>query len=220
MEGSLISFFPNQRRKMRLMKFSPKRNTQNEKRLRLDFAMPLTGQGVVGMPKEVRVAFDTVANLDNGMKDSTIEAVIEPQTIEIYATDSSSRRAHLITAAELQDLFVVRPAVSDSKDASEVELRFHTTVQGSEELLLWAYKHFGMTFWGEFEPTQGEIRDLVKNGKKGKADDQIPLQSPEAKAASDATPTENLPRSSKLVSLGSKKKAPKVGKEAAAGKDD
>ena len=194
--------FKGQKRKMRLKGWSPKMNSQNEPRLKLDFALMLTGQPTVGMPSEIMAAFDSVSTLDNAINHSNIESVPVPQTIEIYATDKSPRRMHLLTAAELQGLSVSRPKTAKG-DENQVELFFTITVPADDDLCIWALKHNRKTFWAEFTPTQGVLRQQAKAEKENPQ--PTLLQSPQAKAAADSTPTN-----------GGRRKA-RSGKEAAAG---
>jgi hypothetical protein len=192
-----MHWFKKHKRRMMLRQFQPK----PKHRVRLDFSMPLTGEGTLGMPHEVKTAFETVANLENGINEAEVDGAVDPQTVEFYATDKSPTRFMLLTSIELQDIYVWRPKTRKKptskkppgKHSSDVELRFVTTVPIDKAQLGDLWDHLGMHFWGAFDPSQGVVKTngAEKGKSKTKSTKPLPFPPPE-----------------------------KSGKDAAAGKDD
>ncbi|MGH9522217.1 MAG: hypothetical protein ACRD3E_06770, partial [Terriglobales bacterium] len=64
-------FFPGSKRKLTLDGWTPLMNGQDEKRVRLDYAMPLTGETFVGMPAFIGSAFESMNKENSVEKKST-----------------------------------------------------------------------------------------------------------------------------------------------------
>jgi hypothetical protein len=199
-EVEAMDFFPNQKLKIQLRSWAPRQSPAKEFRLHLELSIPLTAD-VKRMPHQIAAAFETVATLDNGVPDSSVETPIEPQTIRIFATPDSRSAAATWPASVLNRLEVVRPKMQSKKDQSEVELRFSTTVKVSNEQLIWCKDHTRKFCWATFEQTQEK---LIKKAKQEAAEEAVSEQlelSPEDYAGS--------PQQSAVLEM-------PVGKEAAA----
>jgi len=163
----VMPFFEGQRLKVQLRNWAPRNSPAKEFRLHLDLSIPLSG--VVSMPHQIAAAFQSVATLDNGIPKCDVEALVDPQTITIYATPESPRPALSWPASILNKLIVVRPKVESKKDVTEIELRLTTTVKVTDDQLIWTKNHTGKFFWSEFAVTQGamltEARKARSNGK-------------------------------------------------------
>jgi hypothetical protein len=179
-----MEFFSGQKRKLTLVDAKIKRNTEDEKRIRLDFAMPLTGQSEIGMPEEIGAAMRYVGELRNGATESKIESLPLPQTILFYATDASKKPIFAaIAAVELKDLIVTRPKVSEAADSSAVELAFHANFPFDQNIWDFIPTHHGKIFWCLFEKTQIETTDAVAEKSGGAV--QSVLTMPKGKSGKD-----------------------------------
>jgi hypothetical protein len=161
-------FFQGHRRKLQLTDFSPKLNKENEKRIRMDFAMPLTGQPLVGLPDFVNAAMDAVGKLDSGIVTADCSPELEGFTIEAFPTPEAKRRELLITGATLRGFQVARPDGDTPSD--EVTLYFHINVPGKKEIIDYAWLNLGATVFCEFVQTQPSL-DLGAEKTNGKEKD-------------------------------------------------
>jgi hypothetical protein len=153
-----MQFFTGQKRRLMLSNVALKRNTQNEKRIKLDFSMPLTGQSETGMPTPVMKAFEAVAQLDNGIIDTELAVKIEAQTIEFFPHDQKhAPRALQLNNAELQSLTVSRPDTDQAKKRDEVTLYFTTTIPASRAIWDWAYANIGAELFAVFTASQPQL---------------------------------------------------------------
>jgi hypothetical protein len=173
-------FFPEQRRRLILTGVALKRNNEDEKRIKLDFEMPLTGQPLEGMSKEVAAAFEAVAKLDNGITEAAICSEIKGQTLEIFDTDKSRKRNLLVVGADLQKLSVFRPK-SEAGPRDDVSLSFSTTIPYSAAAWTWAPEYAGATFYATFETVQASLP-----GTQQPAQDAFPTLPPEQQTAVEA----------------------------------
>jgi hypothetical protein len=182
----LVDFFSNEKRKMTLVDARIKRNSEDEKRIRLDFAMPLTGQSEIGMPQELGAAMRYVGEPKNGATESKIESQPLPQTIRFFATDTAKRPLFsAIAAIELKDLLVTRPKISETADSSAVELGFHANVPFNKDVWDFIPDYHGKIFWCEFEKTQIETSDVVAE-KGGPSQSVLSMPDPAKRSGKDA----------------------------------
>lgn len=189
-------FFPGSKRKIVLEGWTPLMNAQDEKRVRFDFDMPLTGETFTGMPAFVGSAFESMNKEDSVEKNSTLEIELEGITIEAFATETSARRHNLLTATTLRKFYLERDG------EGMVHLHFSTTVRRDEELVSWAHKYEGATMWLRFEATQPSLTAPAKDEKQMKLGeakqdtpaDDAPKQSAEAKRAVDSMPVSKAKR--------------------------
>lgn len=175
-------FFPGAKRRAMLEAWTPLMNAQDEKRVRFDFAMPLTGETFNGMPAFVGSAFESMNKEDSVEKKSTLDIELEGITIEMFATDKSPRRHNMLTAATLRSFSLERDG------EGMVHLHFSTTVKRDEDLAVWAHKYEGATMWIEFTATQPSLSAPANGNGQMKLGETAPLQSKEAKKAVDEIP--------------------------------
>lgn len=175
-----MKFFPGQTVKIELRNWSPLNSMGKEFRLHLDMSIPLSL--VHAMPHQIDAAFQSVAQLDNGIHTCKVEAVVDPQTIRVFATPESSRAAATWPASMLNNLAVTRPKSQSKKDPTDVELRFSTAVKVTDEQLVWAKNHHRKFFFAQFEVTQGSLVDQANKARgvlpiNGKAEEEplLPL---------------------------------------------
>jgi hypothetical protein len=191
-------FFPNAPRMLTLKGYDPKLNAENEKRLKLDFIMPLNDQNYKGAPGQVADAFLAVGKLESGITSVGISSEFEGLTVEFFATPDQQTPVLTIGGATIRSLEVTRPDAAQLNEG-DVHLTFNTNVPTTEELLLWAHRNHGATVFARFTATQGTL-DLQPAEHTG---DDMPTMPPENAKA--------------VASLGKTKGSKKSGKDAAAG---
>lgn len=160
-------FFPGQRRKLEIADWQPLRNEQDEKRIRFDLLMPLTGQPYLSMPTFLAPSYEKMELEGSAIKDTDLLTQIEDVTLELYATDQSGpmevdwgigldeaeaeardrKRKLLITRCTLRNFKVVR--VKRGED-SLVAVKFSVTTRSTRGLAAWAHEYNGKTLWCEF----------------------------------------------------------------------
>jgi hypothetical protein len=186
-----VEFFSGQKRKLTLVDAKIKRNSEDEKRIRLDFEMPLTGQSEIGMPQEIGAAMRYVGDLKNGATESKIETLPLPQTIQFFATDRSKLPMFsAIAAVDLKDLIVTRPKVSETADSSAVELAFHANFPFDKSIWDFVPDFHGKVFWCSFEKTQIETTDVVSEKAGGAVQSVLTMPDKKGKSGKDAAAAE------------------------------
>jgi hypothetical protein len=182
-------FFQGYRRKLQLTDFSPKLNKENEKRIRLDFAMPLTGQPLVGLPDFVSAAMDAVGKLDSGIVTADCSPELEGFTIDAFPTPEAKRRELLITGATLRGFQVARPD-GDTAAADDVTRYFHLNVPGRKEIIDWAWENLGATVFCEFVQTQPSLDLAAEDKPNGKSKDAKSKAAGDDDGEDDSYPTQ------------------------------
>jgi hypothetical protein len=160
-------FFPGQRRKLEIADWQPLRNEQDEKRIRFDLLMPLTGQPYLSMPTFLSPSYEKMELEGSAIKDTDLLTQIEDVTLELYATDQSGplevdwgvgldeaeaeardrKRKLLLTTCTLRNFKVVR--VKRGEDQI-VAVKFSVTTRSTRGLAAWAHDYNGKTLWCEF----------------------------------------------------------------------
>jgi hypothetical protein len=155
----------------------PLLNEQDERRIRFDLVMPLTGQSYAQMPSFVAPAYEQMEKDGSAIKDSDLLTSIEDVTLEFYATDQSGpievewgvgldeaeaeardrKRKLLLTHCTLRNFKLIR--VKRGED-QEVALKFSITTRSTRGLAAWAHDYNGKTMWGEFsiDPSPGQTK--------------------------------------------------------------
>jgi hypothetical protein len=176
-------FFQGQRRKLEIADWQPLRNEQDEKRIRFDLLMPLTGQPYLAMPTFLAPAYEQMEVETSAIKDTDILTQIEDVTLELYATDQSGplevdwgigldeaeaesrdrKRKLLLTRCTLRNFKLVR--VKRGED-QVVAVKFSVTTRSTRGLAAWAHDYNGKTLWCEFSidpsPRQATIETQAK----------------------------------------------------------
>jgi hypothetical protein len=179
-----MDFFPGQRRKIELDDWVPLRNEQDEKRIRFDLLMALTGQSYVSMPSFITPSYEQMELEGSAIKDSDLLTIIDDVTLEFYATDQSGplevewgvgldeveaeardrKRKLLLTRCTLRNFKLLR--IKRGED-SLVALKFSVTTRSTRGLAAWAHDYNGKTMWGEFsiDPAPGQTTIDDKQAK-------------------------------------------------------
>jgi hypothetical protein len=162
-----MEFFQGQRRKLEIADWQPLRNEQDEKRIRFDLLMPLTGQPYLAMPTFLAPAYEQMEVETSAIKDTDILTQIDDVTLELYATDQSGplevdwgigldeaeaeardrKRKLLLTRCTLRNFKLVR--VKRGEDTL-VAVKFSVTTRSTRGLAAWAHEYNGKTLWCEF----------------------------------------------------------------------
>lgn len=148
-----VPFFEGSRREISLHQLSLKRNTENEKRLRMDIRLTLDGGKIVGFPAFIFEAFDAMSKQPI-MKDCYFDQQIEGMNIDFFPQDQKAEPEFTLRGCTLRDFSIIR--VKDGEDGSLV-LCFNTTVPRNLKLLKWADEYDGQTLWAKFSEGQMSI---------------------------------------------------------------
>jgi len=158
-----LQFFPKQKRRLELDRWAPKRNNENEKRVLVEFIMPLTGQPLRGFPDFLQEAFHLFENEGGPARTLDLSTEMEGMTMEFFDTPTSGRM-QILVAATLRAFELIR--VPDG-DKFLTALKFNTTVPRSIAILKWLHSFEGMTMWAEFDPQEIQMKIV---------DDKAPAQ--------------------------------------------
>jgi hypothetical protein len=157
-----------------LLALGVKVNAQNEKRIKLDFEMPLTDDNAALAPEQVVAALDAVSQLPHGIIESAICTEFEGQTIEFYPHPDHHAPQITIQNATVRKLLVYRPTPEEGA-TNAVYLQFTMTVKSDIELLTWAYKNLKATTFAQFHQTQPELALEGKGQETSSDDDDVSM---------------------------------------------
>jgi hypothetical protein len=165
-----MKFFQEHLRNVILTNFTPKANTEGEKRLRVDFEMSLADPNNMRLaPRQVTNAFKSCAELANAQTSIKITKEFEAQDIEFY--EPKVDETHVASADEIQfhsdpsmilkgvtvrGLVVSRPD-EGAGDTGAVKLIFHVNTPIEDHQLTWIWQHFPNTVWVKFLEGQAEV---------------------------------------------------------------
>lgn len=172
-----MEFFQGQRRKLEIADWQPLRNEQDEKRIRFDLLMPLTGQPYLAMPTFLAPAYEQMEVENSAIKDTDILTQIDDVTLELYATDQSGplevewgigldeaeaesrdrKRKLLLTRCTLRNFKLIRMKRGED---NLVAVKFSVTTRSTRGLAAWAHDYNGKTLWCEFaiDPSPGQAK--------------------------------------------------------------
>jgi hypothetical protein len=144
-----MEFFPRQRRRTTLKDWSPKHNNEDEKRIRLNFLIVLSGN-ITGIPDFVNDGFVAIEKEGARIGKVCFETELEGVTLDIYETPEANKKTLLLPAATLRQFTLLR------KDEKTV-LAFNTTVPRSKDLLHFADKYEDCDMFIAFDATQAKL---------------------------------------------------------------
>lgn len=166
-------FFPGKKRQVVLQSWSPKKNTENEKRVLFKFKMPITGQPFTGFPAFLQEGYQAVEKEGSGGV-FVSESILEAMALEFFDTDKSPECIQRASGVTLQAFELSREKEGESY---VTVLRFEYNVPWNKALWTFINKYWGMTLWCDFEaspdftPTQdeeGEKQMRLGENKKGR----------------------------------------------------
>jgi hypothetical protein len=145
-----ITFFPKRKVRVQLVNWYPKRNTEGEKRVRIDLMIPLLDEAMEGMqPAWILPSLQAMDSKDSAQSESKLDTTLEGVTLEAFDTPKSTGRTLLLTAATFQD-FHLRRVTKDKQ--TFVALVFTANVKRDWNQLRWCDKYEECWFWCEFTP--------------------------------------------------------------------
>jgi hypothetical protein len=161
-EDPRASFFPKRRVRVELSDWKPKHNSEDEKRIRLDFMLPLIDENREGMmPSWAMEPLLSMEREDSKQTDAGLDVTLESVTVELFDTSKSPGRSMLLASATLQG-FVIKRITRDKQTFPA--LLFNCNVKRDWNLLRWADKYECCYLWSEFTPTGPEKASVPAPG--------------------------------------------------------
>ncbi len=180
------SFFPGKRRQVTLEGWSPKRNTEGERRILFKFTMPITGQPLTGFPDFLNEGFHAVEKERSGGV-FTSDAELEAMAVEYFDTEDSPGTVQRATGVSLQGLTLQREKEGESY---VTVLRYHYTVPWFKGLWKFVDTYWGKTLYTNFTPSADYVPDQdgdrtkqMKLGDEAEEEEDTPRQTPERAAS-------------------------------------
>lgn len=182
-EHVYIEFFPARRNKTILVDWRPLLSENNEKRVRIDLLIAITGSGMSSdsLPNWVRPGYERMDVDDSVIKKIPFSSELEGFSMEAFSTDKGQfpieiempamgderenfgRRHVLLTGCSMTSFELVRETVDGQ---SVVALKFALRTMSDDALVVWCRRYHGATFWSLFEKQQS---DLPLEGKSDSA---------------------------------------------------
>jgi hypothetical protein len=180
-----ITFFPKRKVRVELSDWTKKRNSQDEKRVRLDFTIPLIDDAREGvLPSWLMSPLASFESQDSVESKTKLEVELDGVTVELWDTPKSPARQQLFAAAQLTDFYLIR----ETRDGSTVlSLIFTTNVKRTFDVLKWCDRYEAAYMWAEFTPASPEVASkpvpgeqmTISDAKSAAANDVEPEQTPE-----------------------------------------
>lgn len=165
-ESPRNNFFSGMKRKLIIDKWSPKLNGESEKRVLIEFELPLTGEQVTGHPQFIRDSFTSMEKEESVEKNIELAMQLDGMSISFYDTLDSKNECQELHSATLQSFEMFRKADGESHITV---LRFSATLVRTVAILKWLHTYERKTVFAMFEPTQGFIEtkdsDQMKLGE-------------------------------------------------------
>jgi hypothetical protein len=173
-----VTFFPKRQVRLELSGWSPKMNNEGEKRIRLDFMLPLIDDARDGIiPAWVLPSLPSMEKEDSVQTETKLDITLEGITAEFFDTPKSPGRTLLLTAATFQD-FHLRRVTRDKH--TFLALTFTANVKRDWSQLRWCDKYEDCWVWSEFTPTDPAMPSKPVPGEQMTiADADKPEQTPE-----------------------------------------
>jgi hypothetical protein len=107
-----VTFFPQRKIRVQLEDWGRKKNSEDEKRLRLDFVIPLVDEARDGViPGWIIDPLNAMENPASKQKDAHFDTVLDSVTLEFWDTPTSPKRTLLLTAATLNAFSLKRTEI-------------------------------------------------------------------------------------------------------------
>ena len=142
-----------------LQHWVPKCNQENERRLRLDFEVPLSEELIDALPEPLKRTAIAVSNLEDGLTEAS-HSTTYTQAIELYALPDAPRPSITLGSAQLYGLHIYRPTPKEGP-SNDLFLTFSTTVRSEgafgDELVTWALRNLRATIFFKALEIQQEL---------------------------------------------------------------
>lgn len=214
MDAAVSLFSENTKQMVTLLDIKPKLNTEKEKRLRLDFSMPMTAKAMEGANESIKEAFYAVCKESVGLESGRIAKEYQDVKVKFFATPLTKTPAMELTGCTLRQLEVSRPTNKLELGDGDVHLGFHINTPADQELWNWLFRQMGADLWLEFEEMQPMLPNLKAADPGGDGQGILNMDK------SDASPTVVPPAKAQDTEVGKLATAWKTGdraRKAAAG---
>lgn len=164
---TMDEFFPKKRRRVDLIRPTMKRNAQKEKRISLQFSMPMTSDNLVGMPDYIGQGFEAIGKENSSMLKAEIGTELDAMNIRFFQLSEKDERPE--KQVDLRLIGALLSAFNLSKNPGrgdvpqkDVMLTFKVTVPFKSYIWQWAGDRAGDTLFAEFESTQQTFEAAAK----------------------------------------------------------
>jgi hypothetical protein len=174
-----VTFFPQRKIRVQLEDWGRKKNSEDEKRLRLDFVIPLVDEARDGViPGWIIDPLNAMENPASKQKDAHFDTVLDSVTLEFWDTPTSPKRTLLLTAATLNAFSLKRTEID-----GRTYRALHFSVNYIRHVCLnWADKYEDCWVWMEAtisgaadvpsKPVPGEQMTIADAGATGPDDEE------------------------------------------------
>jgi hypothetical protein len=184
-----FSFFWGIKRQVILEGWSPKKNTEDERRILFKFKMPITGQPFSGFPDFLNDGFHAVEQEHSGGVFNS-DTELAAMAVEYYDTADSPEKITRAVGVTLQGLTLSRETEGEGY---VTVLRYHYNVPWFKGLWRFIDTYWGKTLYCDFTPSADYVPDQdgdktkqMKLGDKSQESDDMPHQTKErAEAVAD-----------------------------------
>lgn len=142
-------FFAGARRQVQLEGWSPKRNTENEKRVKFKFKMTITGDAFAGFPAFLLEGYHAVEK-ENAGGTYTSDQVLEAMALEYFELPKSKETVQRALGVTMQGFELSREKEGESY---VTVLRYHYHVPWFRGIWKFIDKYWGMTLFCDFTPS-------------------------------------------------------------------
>ena len=160
-------FFEGEKRPIILADVKPKLNREDEKRIRLDFVLPLTADTLDAAPEDVKDAFYAVNKDGRHLNPIGLTTEFESVECSFYATTETKTPQVELGGCTLRQLEVSRPKNKTVLEDGDVTLTFHLNAPATMELWRWCFHAYGAemaVLFESLEPAQMKIKAADPDG--------------------------------------------------------
>lgn len=158
-------FFSSGKHSMLLVDIKPKLNREDEKRLRLDFSMPLTADILAQAPQAVQDAFYAISKDGHTLNPIGVVREYQGAKVKFYATRLTAASEIAIEECTLRQLEVKRPKNKVELADGDVTLKFHINAPASRKLWNYTYENYGATIFATFEDAQPLLPNIKSSSE-------------------------------------------------------
>ncbi len=180
MEADAQQFFTGLKTLLTLVDVKPKLNQQNDKRIRLDFSMPITYVILKSAPEDIKDAFYALSKDNSHMNPIGITTEFEGVIVSIFDTPLTKHARLELANCTLKQLEVARPETKLTLSDGDVRLSFHMNVPASRESWLWSYEAYGSDLCAVFEAMQPVFPTMKEANPNGDGQGILEMERQEA----------------------------------------
>jgi hypothetical protein len=163
------TFFPKRKVRVELTTWHPKMNAQGEKRVELDFMLPLIDKARDAViPAWIIAPLAAMESEDAVQGKTKLEIDLEGVTLELWDTPTSTTRAHLLSAATLTDFFLA----NITRDKQTFPALIFSTNVARAGMLSFCDRYEAKYLWAEFTPADPDKKSPPAPGMQMTLADQ------------------------------------------------